>query len=98
MERIQEVYQLVSRNQGQYDYETLGARTNQEGHVVGTLRPENLINSSEKYGTAGVCAHFAGRFGISGFRSGYNLFSRSVFFDCPKARRTIDGRESEASR
>ena len=60
IERIRQVYLLVSRTQGFYDYETAGLRTDfKEGWMVGALRPENLIESAHKYGTAGICRQFA---------------------------------------
>jgi hypothetical protein len=60
IERIRQVYLLVSRTQGFYDYETAGLRTDfKEGWMVGALRPENLIDSAHKYGTAGICRQFA---------------------------------------
>lgn len=60
MERIKRVYELVSTYQGQYDYDSLGKKTDfVEGKMVGALRPENLVDAAKKNGTAGVCRHFA---------------------------------------
>lgn len=60
MERIKRVYELVSAYQGQYNYDSMGAKTDfVEGKMVGALRPENLVDAAKKNGTAGVCRHFA---------------------------------------
>lgn len=59
MDRVKQVYDLVVRTQGFYDQEKSVFRTLGNGKVIFAETPENLINSAEKYGTAGVCREFA---------------------------------------
>lgn len=59
LERIRRVYMLASFYQGKYDDDTMGSKADRNGFFIGASRPENLIDSAQKDGSAGVCRHFA---------------------------------------
>jgi hypothetical protein len=59
MDRIQKVYELVGKNQGHYDYDTMGDRTMSSGFGFFAETPNNVLNNAETRGTGGVCRDFA---------------------------------------
>jgi hypothetical protein len=58
IDRIQKVYELVSRFQGRYDPDS-GSSNTLSGLVIATSAAPNVLNNSEARGTGGVCRDFA---------------------------------------
>lgn len=56
-ERIRDTYKLVSRYQGEYDYETLKKFSIKGLHIWST--PEAVVNDAQTMGSGGVCRNFA---------------------------------------
>lgn len=59
MFRIRRVYELAAATQGHYDFSGNGMKNFARGFAVRSSSPGNLINSSERDGSVGVCREMA---------------------------------------